>query len=445
MSEDELTDLATRAYLYAFPLVFNLDQVVRFTEHGIGQVPAGPFNTWSHARELAGPDATFVSINNDTVYSMAQLDLGVGPVLIDVPDTAGRYYVLQFVDAWTNNFAYVGHRATGTASGSYLVVPPGWTDEVSDGLTRIEAPTRIVSIVGRFACTGVDDLPAVHALQDQLVLAQLDPAAVPAGLPVPDSACPEQLAFWERFRVWSQDLPPAPRDESLQASFAQLLTAAAGPTPYADVDPAVSTALVAGAAGGTDLLDSLLKSGGGSQQVNGWALTYHVFDYNLDYFEVGALDEDAFKIADPMVRIGTRAAAAKAGLWGNHAYEAAYVMTYVDDRDEPLTGEHTYTLRLDPPPPVDAFWSITMYDLPEFYLVANPIGRYSVGDRTPGIVYDDDGALVITMSRTEPTEPTARANWLPTPADGFRPILRMYEPGEAVLDGSYVLPPITRS
>ena len=178
--------------------------------------------------------------------------------------------------------------------------------------------------------------------------------------------------------------------------------------------------------------------------VNGWLMTLHVFDYNLDYFEVGALDDPQFKIADPERRIVERAAAAKAGLWGNHAYEAAYIMTYVDDHNEQLTGSRSYQLRLPTLPPVDAFWSLTMYSLPNFYLVENPINRYSVGDRTPGLVYDADGGLTLTISRERPTDETAAANWLPSPSGEFRPILRMYEPREAVLNQGYVLPPITR-
>jgi hypothetical protein len=125
MELDANGELLTRAYLYGFPLVFNLDQVTRYVNQGVGGNPAAPFNTFSHARTLAGPADTFVTINNDTLYSMAQVDLGVGPVALHVPDTGGRYYVLQFVDAWTNNFAYVGHRATGTGEGDFLLVPPG--------------------------------------------------------------------------------------------------------------------------------------------------------------------------------------------------------------------------------------------------------------------------------------------------------------------------------
>ena len=121
---DDLAALAADAYIYGFPLIFDLQMVGGQAQ--MGMITPGPFNSFSHASRLAGPDDQFVSINNDTIYSIAQVDVSGGPVLLRVPDTAGRYYVLQFVDAWTNNFAYVGRRATGTAAGSFLLVPPGW-------------------------------------------------------------------------------------------------------------------------------------------------------------------------------------------------------------------------------------------------------------------------------------------------------------------------------
>jgi hypothetical protein len=183
---------------------------------------------------------------------------------------------------------------------------------------------------------------------------------------------------------------------------------------------------------------------GASPEVNGWKLTYHVFDYNLDFFEVGALDDPAWKLENPKVRYIERALSARAGLWGNHGYEAAYAMTWDDGDGDTLDGNHSYRLRFQPTPPVDAFWSVTMYDLPEFYLVANPINRYSIGDRTPGLFYAEDGSLTIVMQHDPPADDHDRANWLPTPAGPFRPILRMYEPRAQVFDGSYELPPITR-
>ena len=444
MSMQASFELVPEAYLYGFPLVFDLDQVARYVSEGVGANPAAPFNSFSHARALAGPKDTFVTINNDTVYSMAQLDLSVGPVALHVPHTAGRYYVLQFVDAWTNNFAYVGHRATGTGEGDFLLVPPGWAGEPPAGHTIIKLPTLVASIVGRWAVASDADLPTVHALQDATTLTPLDPSTVPAGLAIPDPSVPGDIVFVEKLRVWSQQFPPADRDQPLQQSLAPLGVTAARDSPYASLSEDDRTSLAAGLAHA----QRCAAPGAGRRPqpgVNGWKLTFHAFDYNLDFFEVGALDDDRFKITDPKLRIVERAAAAIGGLWGNHPYEAAYIMTYLDDRGEQLTGARTYTLRLHPTPPVEAFWSLTMYSVPDFYLVDNPIDRYSIGDRTAGIVLDDDGALTITISHDRPPAEKEAANWLPSPAGEFRPVMRMYEPDPAILDGGYQFPPITRT
>jgi len=404
-----------------------------------------------------------VSINNDTVYSIAQVDLGVGPVLLSVPAAGERYHVLQFVDAWTNNFAYVGTRATGNGAGDFLLVPPADGDaadgdapdgdaadgrgepgegaERADGVTVIRFPTRVATIVGRWAVDGAEDLPAVHALQDAMTLTPVLRSLVPpAGVPEVAEQPSEALTFFERLRVWSRAFPPAERDLAALASYAELgLT---GDTPVGELPGDVRAALETGYAVGKEALESSLRTG--SPAVDHWQVSLHAFDYNLDFFEVGALDDPAWKLDDPRTRYAVRAGAALGGLWGNHGYEAAYSATYEDADGNALSGEHVYRLRLAPTPPVGAFWSLTMYDLPEYFLVANAADRYSVGDRTRGIVYDDDGGLTITMSATRPTDPTAAANWLPTPAGEFRPLMRMYAPGAAVLSGEYRLPAIER-
>jgi hypothetical protein len=135
--------------------------------------------------------------------------------------------------------------------------------------------------------------------------------------------------------------------------------------------------------------------------------------------------------------------AARAGLWGNHGYEADYGFVWTDGDGQPLDGANRYELRLEQPPPVDAFWSLTMYDVPDFYLVANPIDRYSIGDRTPGLGTAEDGSVTIFMQADSPG-PGKESNWLPTPRGKFRPILRMYQPQKAILDGTYVLPAVRK-
>jgi hypothetical protein len=439
MRDDDLATLAAEAFIYGYPLVFDLGEVARIARHGLGDVPPTPLNAFGHARRLAGPDEEFVSINNDTLYSIASIDAGGGPVRLDVPDSAGRYYVMQFVDAWTNNFAYVGHRATGTAAGSFLLVPPGWEGDAPGDASVIRLPTAVASIVGRWAVDGDDDLPAVHALQDALALTPTGPGA---GLPVPGRGVPDDLAFFEELRVLMRAFPPAGRDRAYQERFAPL-GLLDGESPYPMPGPTLHAALTEGLAAGRALLEDAVK-GGGSATQNGWGLTYHAFDYNLDFFEVGALDDPRWTLPDGPARYVQRAAAARGGLWGNHGYEAAYAMVYRDGAGEPLDGSRRYELRFAEEPPCAAFWSVTMYDAQDFFLVPNPIDRYSVGDRTRGLERGADGSLTIVLQRDEPDSAAGRANWLPTPAGAFRPILRMYEPDDAVFDGRYELPPIVR-
>ena len=167
-----------------------------------------------------------------------------------------------------------------------------------------------------------------------------------------------------------------------------------------------------------------------------------MFDYNLDHLGPGTIDDPASTIANRDASYLPRALAARGGLWGNHGYEAAYPMTYTDADGDQLDGRSRYTLQFDQDPPVDAFWSITMYDLPDFYLVANPINRYSIGDRTPSLRRHTDGSLTIVIQHDQPDDPS---NWLPAPAAPFRPLMRLYQPQPAVLEGSYQIPPITKA
>ena len=436
----ELTDragLAKDAYVYGYPLVFNVDQVRRYVNEGVGANPAAAFNTFSHARHLAGPADTFVTINNDTLYSMAQLDLSVGPLVLDVPATGERYYVLQFVDAWTNNIAYVGTRATGNEAGRFVVVPPGWSGDLPADAVVVQASTRIVSIVGRIACAGPDDVGAANSVQDQFLLRPLDLTAKPAGLPDKAASGEEGLDFFEDLRRLSQELPPSPADVEYATRFDPL--GLAGTAPIQDPDGELAEQYLAG----RDLVEH--ASHHGSAPVNnGWTVGLHMFDYNVAALGLGTIDAPEWKIADPAERFLDRAVAARLGLWGNHAYEAVYAQAFTDVDGAPLHGESTYEVHFDTEPPVGAFWSITLYDVPRYFLVDNPIDRYSIGDRTPGTRRADDGTLTVTISHAEPTDPLARANWLPAPDAAFRLVLRLYIPGPTVLDGTYGFPPITQ-
>lgn len=239
-----------------------------------------------------------------------------------------------------------------------------------------------------------------------------------------------------------QAFPPAERDRTYQQKFAPLGLFAAD-SRYGEGDSELTASLRAGLVVGRETMERTLRNSDAPKQ-NGWDVAYHSFDYKLDFFELGTLDEPRWKLADDPSRYLKRALAAGGGLWGNHGYEAAYAMVYVDGDGNALDGSNTHELRFAQTPPCRAFWSVTMYDTPDFYLVANPIERYAIGDRTPGLRTNGDGSLTIVMQADEPADGERRANWLPTPPGAFRPILRMYEPDGSVFDGGYQLPPITK-
>jgi hypothetical protein len=382
-----------------------------------------------------------VSPNNDTLYVVVALDLSGGPLLLNTPDTSGRYYVLQFVDTWSNNFAYVGRRSTGTAAAQWLLVPPGHPGAGPDGATPIEVPSSVAVIVGRVQVDGQSDTHAVHALQDQFTLTPAAGSSTGGGAPGYDTTVPEDLIFWERFRAYLAAFPPPAAD----AEFVELAAQAGlsgDVSPLRDADPALVKALVDGAAEGKAMIESLAAGGGTAP--GSWTSALHMFDYNLDRLGPGTIDSPEWKIPDRRKAYVTRAVAARAGLWGNHGYEADYELVHQDEHGDTLNGAHRYEVTFNPPPPAGAFWSFTMYDTPDFYLVANPIDRYSIGDRTAGLRYDDDASVTIYM-QTEAPDGDKAANWLPTPPGDFRPVLRIYEPGQSLLDGSYSFPPVRRT
>jgi hypothetical protein len=298
----------------------------------------------------------------------------------------------------------------------------------------------VATIVGRWACDGPADLAAVQALQSRLTLEPFGPPGPSGGIPAP-ATVPGELAFFEQLRTWMQAFPPSAEDQEYQRRFAPLglLDPA---SPYPDCRPELAHALTAGADAGKRKMEAALTAGGLAPVVNGWTLTFHSFDYNLDHLGPGTIDDPAWKMPDRQASYLARALAARGGLWGNHGYEAAYPMTYTDADGDRLDGRDPYVLRFDQDPAVDAFWSITMYDVPDFYLVANPISRYSIGDRTPGLRRNADGSLTMMIQHDQPTD---TSNWLPAPAAPFRPLLRLYQPQAAILDGTYRIPPIAKA
>lgn len=441
-----LKEVAKQAYVYGFSLVFNVDEIVRHVNQGVGANKAAPFNRFSHAETLAGPEDKFVTINNDTVYSMAQLDLSGGPVYFEVPKTGNRYFVFQCIDAWTNNFAYIGTRSIGKEGGKFIFLPPG-SEEIESGDAQvIHCPTAMVSIIGRWACEGEEDLPTVLALQKATKLFAMEGnSGLKKTLHLENVS--EPLLFWEKLRVYLQTFPDNEMFKSIHKDIGRLgLWKEA--SPYIKPSTELLETLIEGQKEGQAFLKEYLLHGDIDSQ-NGWQLAYKVFNFNTEFFELGTIKSSDWvmptKTIDEIKAVYIqRSASALGGLWGNHGYEACYAPVYVDSKGDFLTGEHSYQITLQPEPPVEAFWSITMYDLPDYYLVANEINRYSIGDRTKGLIYQEDGSLILTISATPPSTDEGKANWLPAPKGQFRPMLRMYLPTEAITTQQYVIPPVVK-
>lgn len=454
MSEQQgaavLQDPAVRAYIYGFPMVYDLDEAVSMTTKPKTAI-GGPVNRFAHATALANPKDKFVSLNNDTLYSVANCDVTGEPLVLHLPNTGERYRVMQFVDAWTNNFAYLGTRATGNGEGLYLLAGPSWTGDVPAGMSLVQAPTNVFTIVGRHAVDGAADVPNVEAIQKETWLTTL--SAYPNvsdgsdrkmgdwDLAPYDTRVGEDLVFWEKFRSWLKLFPP-PTEENPFVARLEPLGLLADESPYVDPDPKLAAMLKAAQANGQAIIPVIAKQG--AKTVNGWASAAHLFDYNLYRLGPGTIDAPEWKQTDSKVVYAMRAVAADGGLWGNHGYEAYYAWCFVDGDGNQLNGANTYVVHFDEMPPAKAFWSVTMYDTPKYYLVENPIERYSIGDRTPGLVKNADGSLDLYLQRTEPTDANQKANWLPTPEGDFRPLVRIYLPEASVLNGTYTLPPITK-
>ncbi|MFI8004673.1 DUF1254 domain-containing protein [Streptomyces sp. NPDC086010] len=438
------TALAADAYVYGAPLVHRLWRIRACFQGGRGAAGPTPFNAFAHADGPAAPGAHAPYAPADLVDALAQLDLSGGPVRLHVPDTPGAYFVLRFVDAWSNVFAYLGTRATGTEEGDWLVVPPGWAGTVPEGLSGvIDAPTSVVSLVGGLACDGPHDMARIRSLQQELTLTHLGDRAHRTGLPSAESGVPEELRFFEELRVWMADFPPAAADRAHQDRFQPLGLLEEGVSPYVSASPGLVRALTRGLALGRSRVEEALRSAEAGGPQGSWHTEPHLRDYNLDHFGVGTIGPPEWQVPDRQASYLLRAVAARWPGQPSHGYEAVDAHTPNDSRGRPLDGSHSYALRFTQPPPVRAFWSVTVYG-PGGGLAPNPEERHVIGSRTPGLVYAEDGSLTLHLSARRPAEADRAANWLPVPAGAFRPVMRLYLPERGVLDGSYVIPPVER-
>jgi hypothetical protein len=430
-------DLAVEAVQFALPL-YEMARMRSSTcprvDHAGRYAGASPeslnrwANEWFHTRVLLGPQhRRVVTPNNDTLYSSAWLDLSDGPLVIRVPAMSARYYVLGLLDLYTNPFGYIGTRTTGNEAGAFFLHGPGWSGEVPEGMRAIACPTHTVWLIGRILVDGEADLAAGVHLQDQLTLepapgsgAQV-PKLIDAGIQPT-----EKLGNAQRFaqvvnRLLADDPPP----REVQPYVERFGACGIGAQCVDHALDANQHALLSRAL--THVADELageppLALGGG------WALPVDVHaTFGEDYRE--------------------RAQVALCYIGALGVEEAMYITADTDAQGAALDGNASYVLHFAPGnlPAVDAFWSLTAYEKASFMLAENAIGRYSLGDRTRGLVYDADGGLRIAISARMPDDPTLQRNWLPAPSERFYLALRLYMPRETHLAGAFTYPPIQRA
>jgi hypothetical protein len=410
--------IGLQAYVYGYPMVDLLKQ--RFNEtHRVaaGQPVAAPVNTLAIYPHLLTPQTQgqLRAANADTLYLNAWLDLSQGPVMLDVPAMGSRYYTLAFIDLYGRP-VHIGTRTNGGSAARYALVGPGAS--APQGVEVVHLATDTVWMLGRVLAIPGPDLESARKLSSAI---RFDG---PVGPPVSEAAPLQPTDSLQFYAMLNEALRGAPLREGEAGLMAMFDKAGFG--PRSGFDPhAVPDGQKLG-------LGCALRAGPGvlaqrgfrpTHVRNGWMWSSNIADPGFDYL--------------------LRAEAARGG-YVNDPRESIYPAAITDDRGEPLQGDRRYRIRFAPGalPPVDAFWSITAYDRATSQLVPNPIDRYNIGDRTPGLVYDADGALTLHLSSSEP--PDGRANWMPVPATPFHLVLRMYLPREQALDGTYAPPRIER-
>jgi hypothetical protein len=359
-------------------------------------------------------------------------------MVLSVPDTGGRYYLMQMLDAWTNVFAVPGTRTTGNKAGHFAVTGPGWSGTLPKGVQQLKSPTDMVWMIGRTQTNGPKDYAAVHAIQKQFRLVPLSafgkPYTPPAGAvdpsvdmklaPVEAVAKMSTADFFAALARLMKDNPPPPADAPVLARLAKLGIVPGEKFDASRLDPTVAKALEKVVPMTLDKLTAASKQTGAP--INGWRTPpMKLGDYGSDY--------------------GLRAVVALIGLGANLPADAVYPSAYVDGAGQALSGAHRYVLHFDKgqEPPVRAFWSVTMYD-PNSFFVANSINRYAVSSWMP-FKRNADGSLDLYIQKDSPGK-DKEANWLPAPDGEFNLTMRMYWPTEkppSIVDGSWKPPGVT--
>jgi hypothetical protein len=393
----------------------------------------GPMGQLVRLREY--PTAAFKDVtapNADTLYTIVWLEVGKEPWVLSLPNAHGRYYLFPMLDGWTNVFQVPGKRTTGTGAQKYAITGPGWKGKLPAGVKEYKSPTSIVWVLGRIYCTGTpEDYAKVHKMQDEISIVPLSsfgkPYTPPPGTVDPDidmkTPVREQVnaldtaAYFNLLAMLMKDNPPAKADATMVAKMAKLGIVPGAPFDFRKLDPAVQEVLKDVPKEGFEKIMAHFKSAG--KDINGWIFTTKTGLYGTDYLQ--------------------RALITAIGLGANRPQDAVYPTSEIDVEGKPYMGNNNYVMRFPKGqlPPVDGFWSLTMYDA-EYFFYANPLNRYTLSARN-ALKANADGSVDLYLQHENPG-PDKESNWLPAPEGRFIPMLRLYWPKEkppSIIDGTW--------
>ncbi|RYD19778.1 MAG: DUF1254 domain-containing protein [Verrucomicrobiaceae bacterium] len=439
-SPEEVRAVAKEAYIYGFPLVDNYRiQHSYFVDKGGKEYKAAWNTIYNNARVYTPDDKAIQTPNSDTPYSYVGADLRAEPLVITVPEVEkGRYYSLQFIDQYTFNFAYVGSRATGNGAGDFLLAGPGWKGDKPEGIKDvIRCETDFAFVLYRTQLFNTGEVGSVRKIQEGYKVTPLSAyqkKAAPAALPeleFPKPLAPEEerssVEFFAVMDFVLKSCPVNPAEVELRERFAKVLRVGGDAAFQASkLDAGTTHALQQG------IMDA-------------WAAFKEFKETQLDTGKRSSGDAFGtreFLKGDYMSRFS----GAVLGIYGNSKAEAIYPVYFTDSDKQKLDGVNRYTLKFpaDGLPPVNAFWSLTMYELPASLLVANPLDRYLINSpMVDSLKRDADGGITLHLQHESPGK-EKEANWLPAPKGAFLPVLRLYWPKEEALDGRWKAPALVR-
>ncbi len=443
VKEKEAQETGVEAYVYAYPLV-TMELTRRVSTNVVA--PEGSKAPMFQFAKLRGypavDDHTVTAPNADTLYTVLWLDVSKEPWIVSAPDMKGRFFLLPMLDGWTTVFADPGKRTTGTAAQKFAITGPGWTGTLPAGVTEYKSATSIVWLLGRIYCTGTpEDYKAVHALQDQMTAVPLSsygkpytapPGVVDAGVDMKKSIrdqvnAMDAASYFKLFAQLLKTNPPTAEDAPMVAKLAKIGIVPGQDFDASKLDPAVAKGLAAVPKPAQDKIMVWLKEGilaGDFKLIDGWAFSTKTGIYGTNYRQ--------------------RALVTAIGLGANRPEDAVYPTSTGPDIVKTYSGDKKYVMHFTKGelPPVNGFWSLTMYD-GDYFFVPNPINRYTVSQRNK-LKVNADGSVDLYIQNESPGK-DKEENWLPAPKDKFILMLRLYWPKEkppSILDGSWKIPPV---